>query len=291
MYRRILIGYEDSDGGRDALRLAHELAGTEDAELHVVICLPYDPLALPPDAYDKAIAEDSERLLAQVREALGDRIEFESHVVGGVSAAAALHSFAEELEAEAVVVGSSQRGRIGQVLPGGVGERLLHGAPCAVVVAPRGYSDREHFGVGLIGVGYDGEVESQNALVAAEQLAQRLDARLLLVGVVGAMDPREVLSGRMPPVHEDLKERVERAMASLPEGLDAKAELLEGDPASVLADQAVELDLLVIGSRGYGPLRHALLGGVSGEVMRNAPSPVMVVPRGAHIEPGEDAAA
>ena len=41
------------------------------------------------------------------------------------------------------------------------------------------------------------------------------------------------------------------------------------------------LDLLVIGSRGYGPLGRTLLGGVSAEMMRTSPGPVLVVPRGA----------
>jgi nucleotide-binding universal stress UspA family protein len=282
VYRRILIGYEDSAGARDALRLADQLTSGEGAELHVAICLPYDPLALPPDAYERAIAEDSERLFAQVGEQLGPEREFEPHSVGGVAVAAALHSFAEELEADAIVVGSSERGGIGRVLPGGVGERLLHGAPCAVVVAPREHAERGSDGIELIGVGYDGEPESRNALAAAEQLAPRLHAELRLIGVVGSMDPRDVLGGRMPPVHEDLKAETEEALAAMPDGVEATATLLEGEPAEVLAEQGAELDLLVIGSRGYGPLRHALLGGESGEVIRTARCPVMVVPRGAH---------
>jgi nucleotide-binding universal stress UspA family protein len=55
--------------------------------------------------------------------------------------------------------------------------------------------------------------------------------------------------------------------------------LKHGDPAATLEAQGVEVDLLVIGSRGYGPFRRALLGGVAAEVMRSAPCPVIVVPR------------
>lgn len=51
-----------------------------------------------------------------------------------------------------------------------------------------------------------------------------------------------------------------------------------GDPAAVLAEHGVEADLLVVGSRGHGPLRRALLGGVSA-VTGAAPCPVIVVPR------------
>ncbi|MEO8687762.1 MAG: universal stress protein [Solirubrobacteraceae bacterium] len=41
------------------------------------------------------------------------------------------------------------------------------------------------------------------------------------------------------------------------------------------------VDLLVIGSRAYGPLRAVLLGGVSGKVIRSASCPVIVIPNGA----------
>ena len=54
-------------------------------------------------------------------------------------------------------------------------------------------------------------------------------------------------------------------------------------PPSSSASAARELDLLVCGSRGYGPLRSVLVGGVSGRLMRSAHCPVIVVPRG--IEP------
>jgi nucleotide-binding universal stress UspA family protein len=49
----------------------------------------------------------------------------------------------------------------------------------------------------------------------------------------------------------------------------------------VLAERSRELDLLVVGSRGYGPVRQVLIGGVSAELMRRAACPVLIVPRSA----------
>jgi nucleotide-binding universal stress UspA family protein len=40
-----------------------------------------------------------------------------------------------------------------------------------------------------------------------------------------------------------------------------------------------------MGSRGYGPITHTLLGGVSGKLMRSAPCPLLVVARGAGVHP------
>jgi nucleotide-binding universal stress UspA family protein len=63
---------------------------------------------------------------------------------------------------------------------------------------------------------------------------------------------------------EDLREEFRRVLESglskLNEKTEAEAVLREGDPAKVLAEQGIDLDLLVMGSRGYGPVRSALLG-------------------------------
>ena len=56
---------------------------------------------------------------------------------------------------------------------------------------------------------------------------------------------------------------------------------LEGEPIDELTDATADLDLLAVGSRGYGPLRAVLLGGVSAALMRQAGCPVAIVLRAA----------
>lgn len=43
---------------------------------------------------------------------------------------------------------------------------------------------------------------------------------------------------------------------------------------------------MVVGSHGYGPMRHAPLGSVSAKLMRTCPAPLLVVPRGGHVTGG-----
>lgn len=59
-----------------------------------------------------------------------------------------------------------------------------------------------------------------------------------------------------------------------------RQETIRGEPASVLIERSEEFDILMLGSRAYGPLRHVLMGSVSARVMREAHCPVVVVPRG-----------
>jgi nucleotide-binding universal stress UspA family protein len=77
-----------------------------------------------------------------------------------------------------------------------------------------------------------------------------------------------------------LAELLRQAVAKQSSVVDAGYELLEGDPPEQLISASSGLDLLVLGSRCYGPLRHVLLGGVSAAVTRGAHCPTIVVPRG-----------
>jgi nucleotide-binding universal stress UspA family protein len=54
-----------------------------------------------------------------------------------------------------------------------------------------------------------------------------------------------------------------------------------GVPVDVLVDLSGRVDLVVCGSRGYGPIQSVLLGGVSHRLLRESRAPVIVVPRGA----------
>ena len=67
----------------------------------------------------------------------------------------------------------------------------------------------------------------------------------------------------------------------MPAEVQADGRLLDGeDPVRALCAAAEGLDLLVLGSRGYGPLGHVLLGGVSTGVLGGAPCAVLVTARG-----------
>jgi nucleotide-binding universal stress UspA family protein len=63
------------------------------------------------------------------------------------------------------------------------------------------------------------------------------------------------------------------------DGLEVTGALLDGDSAGELAKASEHVDLLVLGSRGYGPLGAVVLGSVSSTLVRAASCPVVVVPR------------
>jgi nucleotide-binding universal stress UspA family protein len=74
---------------------------------------------------------------------------------------------------------------------------------------------------------------------------------------------------------------VDRAVAELPPG--AEADVLAGRPRDELVRVSHDVDLMVVGSRGWGPVRRTLLGGTSRYLVEHAACPVIAVPRGTEI--------
>ncbi len=74
---------------------------------------------------------------------------------------------------------------------------------------------------------------------------------------------------------------MEAALAETGAEVEAEIELSYGDPAEGLLAFTGSLDMLVMGSRAYGPRRAVLLGGVSRRVTAASRCPVVVLPRDA----------
>ena len=94
------------------------------------------------------------------------------------------------------------------------------------------------------------------------------------------MTGRDAEEAFLATVRDGAREALDEALASLPDDVEATEELLEGNVVDELASlDEREVDLLVCGSRGYGPVRRVLLGGISGRLIRHAACPLVVVPR------------
>lgn len=283
MYRKILVGYDTSDQSKDALALGKQLADATGAELIVAGVSQFDPRWGGFDAHFR----EADAGYAREIEAAAKTVGAEPKAFPSSSPARGLHQLAEEIGADLIVVGSAHHGRTGQVLAGSVGVALLHGSPCAVAIAPHGYRDSADE-VAAIAVGFDGSPESGHALTAASELASTTGAKLRLVSV--AMPPARAAlkagvawQALLEAIEESTRKQLIEAEEALPEGIEVEASLITGDPVEALVEVAgAPGTLLVVGSRGYGPLRRVLLGSVSTRLVRSAPSPVIVTPRGMH---------
>jgi len=87
----------------------------------------------------------------------------------------------------------------------------------------------------------------------------------------------------MDAAENDLRRQLQEDVAEMARPLEGRGwtvdwRVVDGRPASVIRSVAGELDvdLVVMGSRGHGPMRSMLLGSVSAEIAGNADRPVLV---------------
>jgi nucleotide-binding universal stress UspA family protein len=241
IYPNVVVGYLENERGEDARVLAERIVERDGGELRVI------------------------------------------HVEKG-SPADALQALAERGEADLIVLGSTHHGHFGSVSPGSVAEQLLHGARCRLVIAPKGYGSADHSQdrLRVAAVGFNGMAESFAALDEAARLAAKFGGSLRVIGVAAPIPAAGVAAAAQADAEAgpDFQTQLNDAVAELPPELRAQPVFERGDPAAkLLEDAEIGVDLLVLGSRGFGPLMRLLIGSVSSRVIRQAPCPVLVVPR------------
>jgi nucleotide-binding universal stress UspA family protein len=239
------------DGSEPSLAAARFTAALAEARGAEVLFAAVRPEDEPPDAADGQL----DRLhLPRARRA----VHSASSVVRG------LHELAEREAADVVAVGAEHRYGVGRLKPGGIIERLLHGAARPVLVV--GDERDGEAAVRTVGVAHAGDADGEAALAAGTALARDVGATV-----------------RVLRVEEAATVGTSTAVAPLVAEIPTTAEVrrVEGHAARELMREGDDLDLLVLGSRGYGPPGTVLLGSVSRRVVAHARCPVLVVPRAA----------
>ncbi len=277
MFKRVIVGVDAQEGGRDAIALARMLQA-EDGELTLAYVYRGEPVAWRGSnaAYDAAEAERAREVLERAREQAGVESQLGWH--GSPTVGRGLHELAEALRADLLVVGSSRRGLLGRVLIGDDTHDALNGAPCAVAIAPTGYAQHPA-AMREIGVGYDGSPESEHALGLARKLAAERHMKLSAFEAVAF--PAYLFVG--PGMDDDtmIGATVDDARARIAQFEGVEPHAAYGQPAEELALYSASLDLLVVGSRSYGPIGRLVHGSTAQKLARTARCPLLVLTRGA----------
>jgi nucleotide-binding universal stress UspA family protein len=284
MYRRIVVGFDDSEGAHDAAALGRLLADRTGAELVLAGVVGRHAASGIAEAALGGIMRDAEKDLGERVRRAAASLDARPEIVSSDSPAHGLHDLAEDMRAGVIVLGSSKAAP-GRVRSGRTAMHLFHGSPAAVAVAPVGYR-LEQPGLQVVGVAIDGSDESHEALRAAVELADGGTLRLIAVAAnlasgywgYGSWGYGLPELGRV--AKEAAQANLDEALTKVPAELRPSVTVLTGDVARTLIDEAERgIDLLCLGSRGYGPLRRVLLGSVSAAVVKDAPCPVLVLPR------------
>ena len=292
---KILLATDGSQEAQTAATTAINVANSTHSELHLLTVGSGSP------SYDVRIPEVAEELRRQAQQILDEqvkKIEQSGGEVAKVHLRLAEHHpgfehhpsddvvrEAEAIGAGLIVVGSRGRGGLRRALMGSVSDSVVRHAHCTVMVV-RG--DPVAFPTKIL-VATDASEEAHLAATTAADVAERTGSELHLVHV-GKVNTRGAYSGvevgPLPGIHQGELDRqagglfeakVERMESSGTKVAGSHLRRGRADEEIVVSTEEIGADLVVMGSRGLGGIRRALLGSVSDSVVRHAHCPVMVV--------------
>jgi nucleotide-binding universal stress UspA family protein len=274
----LIVGLDGREHDADAVALAGSLQASLGGGLLLAHVVPPAPPGKGMIECERLERQQGRELLIRASAKLGDGADTE--LVEPCPAARGLTWLAAKRGASMLVLGSSHRGTVGRIVPGGVASHLLACAPCAIAVAPVGYARQPRDSISQIGVAYDGTGESDLALAAAAGAASMLSVPLRLYHAIHAISKDPAWDKFREYMEDYARGILDAGLKQLPPGLEATSTVLEGDVAATIVEAAASdgVDLLFVGSRGYGPMREALLGGVAGALLHSARCPLVIVP-------------
>lgn len=285
--RSIIVGVDGTDSGHDALDWAAAEAATRRIPLRIVhaytvapswaalgdVSLAYDYRHLT-DAADMVV----EQAVSRVR-CVASEVEVSTHLLRGPVAPAML---AQCGEAELIVLGSRGLGGIRSLFAGSVGANVAMHALCPVVVVRPMRPVAPGRSAARVVIGVDGTTMSERAIGFALRAAVQ---RGVAVTAVHAWSPRgpadlEAVTDDWSLAEAEEWRTLQGAFVQWRHrlaGAHVDLRLVTGRAQDVLIAESAGAALVVVGSRGRGGLRAALLGSVSQAVLQHAHCPVAVV--------------
>ncbi len=279
----IAAGADGSDEGRDAVAVAAWLASVTGAAVSLVN-------VFPTVLFPSAGTTDRATLRMQADESLRrDRDELApdaiTHSIADLSVSRALLHFAQQHHVGMVVIGSSPDAPTGRARIGRRGRQLLHDMPFTLALAPRG-SRTVPFKPDRIGIGDDGGREAAVARDTAIELCRATGATLVIKRVIDNRYP--FIVGAAPAALPEFeagwereREDAQRELSELAAQLDIQTEVSSvlGDPGHELRRLSDDVDLIVVGSRRWGPIARVVMGGVGETLVSDAGCATLIVPR------------
>lgn len=281
----IVVGVDGSEHSAAALAWAVEEARHRELPLHVVHAwiwpLMHVPLGPAPGAPEGAgFQAQAEQILADaVAEAgrLGADLTITSALEPG-SPGPVLNALSRS--AALVVVGSRGIGGFTGMLVGSSASSLARDAACPVVVVRGTVDPTLPVLVGVDDPAAD-DPTLQLAFDAARMrgvplvVARAIEAPLALYGLAGGLT--ELLDVERKGAHDFLADLLAPARDRNPD-VEVRIQVLVGSPGGALSKASADAQLVVVGSRGMGGFKRAMLGSTSSSLLHHAECPVLIDP-------------
>ncbi|UOZ03002.1 universal stress protein [Amycolatopsis sp. WQ 127309] len=262
----VIVGVDASEGSLRAVRWAAHEAARRGADLrlfHACVVDPGDEAEPLPEHVTRRT-----RHAAKIARTAAPGVEVDVHVELGLAVDLLL---AASGTAPLIVLGSHGLGGLRGALTGSVTLRVAAAAHCPVVVF-RGQAGPQ----GPVVVGVDSSPASEEALRFAVDAAVARGVPLV-VAHAGRQQVPSIEPDQQAEDRRELGELVAGLAHEHPD-LDVTARVVEDrEPARVLMAVAPDAQLIVVGSRGRGPVAGAVLGSTGNDLLARSACPVAVV--------------
>ena len=279
----IVVGVDESDAAPRALALAHELGAAFHAPCRLVHAVrsPWTSAPVP----DATLAESLEAAMvdgarARIQTTLRKQVPKEAlrHIdVRLGRTAVELHQAAEELDAQAIVIGGKRHSTFGRWFGSSTGHGLARLSERPVVVAGPSVGpikrvlaavDLSETGTAILGIAQT----YASALRADLRAITVIEPLPVTPGATQAVDPDEYYRWAESHVEQELWSHLHRA------GTDKVTRI--GHPVETLLRELTDwaADLVIVGSHGRNFVMRALLGSVSEELLNQLPTSLLMVP-------------
>ena len=289
---KIVIGAMPDDSGDDGLVLGSLLCRALGAEPLLVHVHPtpfnYVSSAHVDAEWRAALHRQAEKVLAgaSARMARLGWNNVETAIGAHNSSGQGLALVASDENADMIVIGSAPGGSLGRFQIGSTADKLLHGSPVPVAIAPSGYRRAAPVKLGRIVVGYQDDKESRRALAKGAEIAETAGIPLdvLTVLVRHRIYGSKVHSGE-EAIIEELRQQTAQsqrdALAQVTLHHEPRVTISVADsPMAALQRIDWEGDeMLVLSSARGGQLRRVFLGDMTYKLLRATPVPALILPR------------
>ncbi|HET6989136.1 MAG TPA: universal stress protein [Kribbella sp.] len=263
-HQKVVVGVDGAPDCVSAIRWGATEAAARGADLHLIHAFVWTEFRVPvgPSEAAPGLRAQADQIVAEaldVARKVAPDVQVTAERVDGFPTPVLL---AESRNADLVVIGSRDAGRMLGLLVGSTGLDLAAHARCPVVVV-RPRTDDAVVGSRVV-IGYDGSAAAHAAVDFGVGYARRhgLIARIVTV-----------LADHDHDLTAALRARADTRTAEIIE--------VTGHPAELLLEWSADAQLLVVGSRGRGGFASLLLGSVSQTMLHQSPCPVAVIPRSA----------
>jgi nucleotide-binding universal stress UspA family protein len=297
--KRIICATDLSEFSNHTIPYGVALAKEFGARLYVCHVIDLPSVGVYGEAYQNSI-EQQNRILreteSRLRGYIGEQpVKWEPLITRGHTSDE-IARLAEEKNADLVIAASHGRSGFKRLVLGSVTERLMRTLACPLLILRSPETDsrpgmEQKFELKRILIGCDFSPDSTLAFEHGLSLAQEFESELHLANVIEPPVSRTFLrstSENLEPHSKEVHSRLHEKLKSLvPDEAKnwciPKTVVLEGQPHEALTQYAKlnDINLVVLGVRGYGLLESLFVGSTTDRVMRNADFPLMAVrPKG-----------